>query len=149
MMASTVATRAGGRADIESGFTLVEILVSLGILAMVLPALLLTFGNGSRSRAVSESRTTAAYLVRDTLSELQAAGVPTPGETQGVFEEGARFEWRTAVSPTETDGLFDVVATIVWSERGQEQALAVRTYMADPAIPDNTDGQQQGPPQGP
>ena len=144
-MTSAPSTPAGGRPEVESGFTLIEILVSLGILAMILPALLLTFGNGSRARAVSESRTTAAYLVRDTLSELESAGVPTPGEVQGVFEEGARFEWRTTVTPAETDGLFDVVATILWSDRGEQKAFAVRTYMADPALPENTASQQQGP----
>ena len=131
----------------DSGFTLIEILVSLGILAMVLPPLLLTFSNSSRNRATAESRTTAAYLVRDTLAELECAGPPTPGESEGVYEEGARFQWRTTVSATDTEGLYDVVVSVIWMERGEEREFAVRTYLADPALQDSSASQQQSGPQ--
>jgi len=132
------------RREGDAGFTLVEILVSLGILATVLPTLLLTFSNSSRTRAISEARMTAAYLIRDTLAELEAAGMPTPGENEGTFEEGARFAWETTVSGTETEGLYDAVATVTWFERGQEQRYSVRTYLADLAVSHPESSLQQG-----
>ena len=133
----------------DAGFTLIEILVALGILATVLPALLVTFSNSSRTRSAAESRTTAAYLVRDTLAELQSAGTPTPGDEEGIYQEGVRFQWRTSVAPTDTEGLFDVVATVVWLERGQERELGVRTYIADTAVVNAQSSQGQSGPQGP
>ncbi|MBM3215380.1 prepilin-type N-terminal cleavage/methylation domain-containing protein [Candidatus Poribacteria bacterium] len=138
----------------DDGYTLIEILASLAIIGLVLPIVMMAFMNSARSRSVSVGRTTAAYLLRDKLAELEATGVPEPGEDAGEFEEGSRYQWSTSVTETDVEGLFDVVVTISWMEQGLQREYAVRTYMADPAVTQETTGQgaQAGggaPPGGP
>lgn len=119
----------------DRGFTLVEILVSLAIMGLVLPVVLTAFTNGARSRSVATGRTTAAYLLRDRLTEMEASGVPQVGEASGEFEAGAAYAWTSSVSTTEVEGLYDVVVTIHWQERGETRSFSVRTYLADPTLP--------------
>ncbi len=135
--------------DRDAGFTLVEILVTLGILGMVLPALIVTFTTSSRNRASSELRTTAAYLLRDSLAELESTSPPDFPNTETVpFEEGSRFQRWASVEPTETDGLYDVVAGVIWLERGEERELAIRTLIADPAVASASSSEPQPGAQG-
>lgn len=114
----------------DEGFTLLEILVSLAILGAILPTVMIAFTTGSRSRSASEHETTAAYLLRDKLSELEAIGQPEEGEDQGTFAEGSQFEWSTTIGSTEIEELYDVIVRVQWIEAGQPRELAVRTYMA-------------------
>lgn len=118
----------------DRGFTLVEILVSLAMMGLVLPVVLMAFTNGARSRSVAAGRTTAAYLLRDRLTEIEARGVPQIGEDSGEFEAGAAYIWESNVSATEVEGLYDVVVTIRWQERGEIRSFSVRTYIADPDL---------------
>ena len=67
----------------DDGFTLLEILVAMAILASILPAVMIAFTTSARSRSESEHETTAAYLLRDKLSEMEAIGQPEEGEEQG------------------------------------------------------------------
>ena len=115
------------------GFTLLELLVSMAILGIVLPGVLFAFTTSSRSRAASEGETTAAFLALDRMAELEAQGVPEPGQSEGEFETGARYRWRVDVMPAELDGLYDVTVWVFWMEAGQERQLALRTYLADPS----------------
>lgn len=128
----------------DDGFTLIEILVSLAIMGLVLPVVLMAFSNGARTRAVSANRTTAAYLLRDKISEMEATGVPEVGDDAGEFEEGSSFSWETSVASTDVEGLFDVTVTIVWQERGEERTFAIRAYMADPSVSSASAGGTQG-----
>jgi len=118
----------------DDGFTLIEILVSLAIMGLVLPVVLMAFTNGARSRAISANRTTAAYLLRDRITEMEASGVPEVGEDAGEFEAGSLYSWQTSVAPTDVEGLYDVVVTILWQERGEGHSFSLRTYIADPTL---------------
>lgn len=126
----------------DDGFTLIEILVSLAIMGLVLPIILMAFTNGARSRAISANRTTAAYLLRDRITEMEATGVPEIGDDAGEFEAGSIYTWQSSVASTDIEGLFDVTVTILWQERGEERSFSIRTYMADPAVSTSTTGAQ-------
>ena len=114
----------------DRGFTLLEVLVAMGVLGAVLPAIMIAFTTSARTRAAAENETTAAYLLRDRLSELEAVGAPEEGEDAGEFGEGSRFTWSTTVGSTEIEELYDVVVRVQWLEMGEQRELAVRTYMA-------------------
>jgi type II secretion system protein I len=126
----------------DSGFTLIEILVSLAIMGLVLPIVLMAFTNGARSRAVAANRTTAAYLLRDKITEMEATGVPEVGDDAGEFEAGTTYTWQTSVATTDIEGLYDVTVAILWTERGEERSFSIRLYMADPAVSSSPIGAQ-------
>ncbi|MDA1190845.1 MAG: type II secretion system protein [Candidatus Poribacteria bacterium] len=118
----------------DGGFTLLEILVSLTILGLILPVILYAFTASSRTRAVSDGRTTAAYLARDKMAELESITPIEVGEAQGEFEEGSAVTWATSITQQgELDGLYDCVVTVAWMEAGQQREFSIRTYLADRA----------------
>lgn len=55
------------------GFTLMEVVVALGIVAFAVPLILTTLASSSRARLQSENDTRSAWLARDVQQELIAA----------------------------------------------------------------------------
>ena len=78
----------------EKGFTLVEILVTLTILGAVLPALLHAFATAARNQGLSDNSTTALYLLKFRMAEIEMGGYPDVGEETGEFGENTRYFWR-------------------------------------------------------
>ena len=118
----------------ERGFTLVEIAVSLAILALALPPLIQAFSRSSLWQAQAENRTMALFLLRYKMAELESEGFPELGEEEGEFVEESRFRWHTIVEETETEGLRKVTVIITWQEMGKERAISASTYVADKTI---------------
>lgn len=135
-------------ADDRSGFTLIEIVVTLAILSLALPTLLRSFTEAAKGQAVAENRTTALYLLKFRLAAIEAEGYPDIGEEEGEFGEDSRFRWYSEVQEVESEeieGLRLVTVTVTWQERGKERLISTSTYLADRQIPqDQTQGGQQG-----
>ena len=75
----------------DDGFTLVEILVTLPVLSIALPVLMYSFRNAAHGQAQSENRTTAVYLLKFRMAEIELIGYPDIGEEDGEFGENSRF----------------------------------------------------------
>lgn len=135
-------------ADDTNGFTLIEIVVTLAILSLALPTLLRSFTEAAKGQALAENRTTALYLLKFRMAEIEAEGYPDIGEEEGEFGEDSRFRWRSDVQDVdseEIEGLRLVTVTVTWQERGRERLISTSTYLADRQIPQNqTQGGQQG-----
>lgn len=135
-------------ADDKSGFTLIEIVVTLAILSLALPTLLRSFTEAAKGQALAENRTTALYLLKFRMAEIEAEGYPDIGEENGEFGEDSRFRWQSDVQDVESEeieGLRLVTVTVTWQERGQERLLSMSTYLADRQMPQQqTQGGQQG-----
>jgi len=123
------------------GFTLVEILVTLTVLSLALPALMFSFRDAARGQSVCENQTTALHLLKFRLAEIELGGYPDIGDEEGEFGENSRYSWRSEVQDAESDeivGLRRVVVTVTWQEQGKEKSISINTYMA------NRQMQQQG-----
>ena len=131
----------------NAGFTLVEILVTLTVLSIALPALMHSFRNAAQGQAISENRTTALYLLKFRMAEIELGGYPDIGEDNGEFGENSRFRWRSKVQDVvseEIENLRLITVTLMWQERGKEESISMNTYMADREKPPQ--GQGSGPP---
>ena len=134
--------------DDRDGFTLVEIIVTLAILSLALPALLRSFTEAAKGQALAENRTTAWYLLQFRMAAIEAEGYPDIGEEEGEFGEDSRFRWHSDVQDVELEeieGLRLVTVTVTWQERGRERLISTSTYLADRQMPQQqTQGGQQG-----
>lgn len=129
----------------NSGFTLLEIVVALTIAALALPPLLRAFSEGTRNQSVIENRTTALYLLRLRMAEIEMVEVLETGSEDGEFGTDSRFTWTSDISETDTDGLYEVMVTVNWEERGQQMNTQLTTYIADKNIEqEETTGQTSG-----
>jgi len=120
--------------DGQRGFTLLEIVVALTFAAVFLPALLQAFSRGTKNHSLIENRTTALYLLRLRMSEMEMLGNLTVGSEEGEFGTNSRFRWTSEVAETDTEKLYEVAVTVYWQERGEEKSVQLITYIADRSI---------------
>ncbi len=117
----------------EDGFTFAEILVTIAIMAAVLPALLKVFGDTARNVSLSDNRVTALYLLKSQMSEIEANGYPEVGQQSDVIG-GSIFEWESHVTDIESEEIFGlrrVQLTISWEHLGKLRSISMFTYIAN------------------
>ena len=118
----------------ENGFTLVEILVTLAILGAVLPALLHAFASAARTQGLSDNSTTALYLLKFRMAEIEMGGYPDVGEETGEFGDNTRYRWSSVVEDIESEEVENVrrvQVTVTWQHRNRERSMSMNTYIAD------------------
>ncbi len=121
----------------EEGFTFAEILVTIAIMAAVLPALLKVFSDTSRNMSLSDNRMTALYLLKFQMAQIELEGYPEVGPNSGEFGENSIFQWESVVADVksdEIDGLRRIELTVSWEHLGRLQSISMYTYMADREI---------------
>ena len=84
------------------GFTLLEVLVALAVLAVALGAALRAAQGSVTGFEQTRARLLADWVAADRLAELRARRVwPEPGVSEGDSDQaGERFHWRQEVGPT-------------------------------------------------
>ncbi len=122
---------AAPRNDAQAGFTLVEIIVALAILALCLGVILPALSDALRRTGEAEAQAEAASLARSLLAEAGSAVPLSDGEAAGQFDNG--FRWRLQVSPYGASNqsgpvrAYTVTAEVFWDDRRQERSLALTT----------------------
>ena len=81
----------------ENGFTLIEVLVAMAILAVALAAILSAMTTGLRSASRAADATEATELAQSLLAQQEVSLPPEYGETNGSTADGDH--WRVAVQP--------------------------------------------------
>ena len=127
----------------QRGFTLLEIVVALTIAAIALPALLRVFSEGTRQHSLIENKTTALYLLKLKMSEIEMMEALEAGSEEGDFGTDSKFTWNSEIAETDTEGLYQITVTINWQERGYEESVELTTYIADKTI-EQEESQEQG-----
>lgn len=85
-----------------SGFTLLEILVALAVLAMAMGALLQTAGSFTLNQVYMRDRTIATWIARNQLIEQQLSATwPSIGEKKDDIDFAER-EWRWVMQVTQS-----------------------------------------------
>lgn len=121
----------------KDGFTFAEILVTITIMAVVLPALLKVFNDVSRNQGLTDNRMTALYLLKFKMAEIEMLGFPETGQSSGEFGEGSIFQWQSTIQDVESeefDGLRRLELSIAWEHLGKPQSISMYTFIADRTI---------------
>ncbi len=108
--------------------------MALTIAAIALPVLLRAFSEGTKKHSLIENRTTALYLLKLRMSEMEMLGDLEVGSQEGEFGTNSRFQWTADIAESDTEGLYEVTVTVIWQERGQEKSVELTTYIADKTI---------------
>jgi len=112
-------------ARLQSGFTLMEVLVALAVVAIALTAILGSSGRTVSNAASLRDTTLAQWVAENRLSEVRLEGQwPSTGGTQGEAEMGGReWFWRMEVENTEDEDLRRVEVS-VYTDRDADHSLA-------------------------
>lgn len=133
-MPTTATTRPVRRPIGRSGFSLVEVLATMLLASIVLPAAISGISLCNRAAGQSADESQAALLASSKLEELAAAGQWQHSQMEGDFGESwPRFTWRAEVANWQQEGLSELTVTVQWQRGGRDQAVNLTTlvYAAD------------------
>ena len=109
----------------RSGFTLIEILVALAIVAVALAAGMRALAQSADSASTLKARTVALWVAQNRLAMAQLAEPwPSLGSAAGDAEQaGSRFVWRETVSGTPNPAFRKIEITVA-EPQAPDYALA-------------------------
>jgi general secretion pathway protein I len=127
----------------ERGFTLLEVLIALGILALALPILLGLRNWDLNLHAKANEITTATILAQEKLIETEVGTSLPLGETGGEFlaiplgsqatsetaNRPANYRWKRIVSSTPLPVVREIKIQILWPRGTTEEMVEVSTYV--------------------
>jgi len=122
----------------NKGFSLLELIIAIGVLAIGLVGVLQIFPVGLRTSYRSGMLTKAAFLAQNKIEELKVAGLEavtaSPPEIPLSGRDGD-FEWKTTIEGINLEGLEStddikkVIVTISWQERNKTKSEEFITYI--------------------
>lgn len=117
----------------RGGFTLLEVVIALAILAGTLVSLLALHQRNLAMVQRAGEITQATFLARESLAGLagpdQAADL-TDGEGTFPEEDGGPYRWNRQVEPTGVDGLLRIRLKVLWGEEGRGDFVEFTAYVA-------------------
>lgn len=119
------------------GFTLIEVMVALAIIAIALASLIKASGSHTRSAAYLKSKTLAHYVAMNEITEIQISSAwPDIGERKKSTElAGVEWFWTRAVGKVgdENDYIRSLKFTVYADEDRSRNLAQVEAYIANPA----------------
>jgi general secretion pathway protein I len=109
---------------LQKGFTLLEVIVALAILALTMTGLVTSIGNGANNQNALEERTFARWVTLNQIAKMQLGeSVVQPGNSSGLEEmAGRQWEWQQTVEKTGDPLVRRVIVTA--GREGQSSVLA-------------------------
>jgi general secretion pathway protein I len=112
-----------------TGFTLVEVLVALAIIAISMSAALSTSGSQARSAGYLKQKTIAHWVAMNEMTQFQIQkSITTTGKTDGDTKmAGLTWYWTRKVTPLEEfKGIYEIQYK-VYSDKSRKNSLTTLT----------------------
>ncbi|HLX36432.1 MAG TPA: prepilin-type N-terminal cleavage/methylation domain-containing protein [Candidatus Binataceae bacterium] len=125
------------RGSSSAGFTLLEVMIAVGVLGIALLSLLALHNSNLQSVIRGQELSTASVLAQGLMSNAELERIPMPGRTQGDFEklfpgQYRNFRWERDV---EMSGMFPdirkVEVTVYYGPRFR-QRFSIDEFLHDP-----------------
>jgi len=120
-----------------AGFTLLEVLVALAVIAFAVVGLLGLHARNIKAIARDQNLTRATLLARELVSQIQyqvsTQGLQGLGDGQGTFEGYPGYRWERQILPTGLDEITEVLVRVIWDERNP-RACELLYFVRDPAL---------------
>ncbi len=116
------------------GFTLVEVLAALLLIAIVLPVVMKGISIAVLASSTAQHRTEASGLAESKLTELVTTGAWQNGNLSGDFApDWPNYHWQATVASYEGDtsgqNLQEIDLQVLWTTRSQQQSVEVSTLV--------------------
>jgi prepilin-type N-terminal cleavage/methylation domain-containing protein len=117
-----------------AGFTLVEVLVTMVMMAIVLPVVMRGISGATNAASFAKHSSEAAMLGEQLLNEMTivlANGETFTYGTSGDFGDGI-YRWTLQNADDTETGITTLVLAVTWNERGKDRVIYLSTMVADP-----------------
>lgn len=120
----------------QLGFTLIEVMVALVIVALSLGAVAASLSQMADAGFSMQQRTYASWIAQNKIAEMRLANVvPEVKETEGeVMFAGVEWRWTATVSETGVENLFRVDVAVARAANG-ESIRQVTGFIGEPVDP--------------
>ncbi len=120
----------------QRGFTLIEVMVALVIVALSLGAITASVSQMADAAITMQQRTWANWIAHNQITEMRLANVvPDVTETEGeVSYAGQEWLWTAVVSETGVENLFRVDVTVSLAVNG-DPVRTVTGFIGEPVQP--------------
>jgi general secretion pathway protein I len=114
------------RPDSHAGFTLIEVVVALAIVAIGMFALFRAVSDATNNSAYLRDRTFASWIAENRIAEIRLSGeFPSVDETEGDVEfAGESWHWKATVSQTPVQGMRRLDVRVRRAEDPADSTLA-------------------------
>lgn len=111
------------------GFTLLEVMIALAIVATALMALL---SLGNRSIGVHDrlqKTTRATLLAQAKMAEFETSGLPQDSDNGSFAEPFEDFRWRFTLAETPLPSIVEVKVIVVWGKEQNNEAVDLTSFL--------------------
>lgn len=112
----------------QNGFTLLEVMAALTVLALALVVLLQTDGLNATRTVHADRVLGAVQLAGEKMEEVFASGSEDLFSDNGEQDDGI-YSWDRTISDTEFTGLKEVRLTVNWEEGEREESYVLLAYL--------------------
>ncbi len=114
----------------NSGFTLLEVMVAVAILAFVFVSLQGLNNRSVQDVMLSKRITTATLLARRVMTETLLATPLVQKEDKGDFpeEDFKEYSWQITITPTPVKFLMEVRIGVLWKEGDRQEMVELVSY---------------------
>ena len=124
------ATPSAGMVPAAKAFTIVEVLATLALAAIVLPAVVSGILVCTSTAVYARQQVQAASLAQSKLAEIVAAGDVYDAQVNGDFgEDMPQYTWTAEVNEWEDSRLVQVDVAVMWTRRGREHSVMLSTLV--------------------
>lgn len=112
------------------GFSLIEVLAALMLMAIVLPVVMQCFAISTSAADTARRRTEASALADSKLNELSATGDWKLGILAGDFgADMPDYQWKADVQSWDSSTLQLLTVHVLWMARGEEREFVISTLV--------------------
>ena len=130
----------------NDGFSLLEVIVALAIMAMGFVTVLQLFSGSIRSVSLSEQYLKGTTLAHSKLGELEVNNYSVT-EYEGIFPDEKNYRWQLQVSPHASPlnskekniQLSEVTLNVLWEDAGKTRDVEISTLKVDGATHPSSD----------
>lgn len=120
----------GGQLPARAGFTLIEVLASLLLIALIVPVALNGISLAVALSASAKQQREATTLAASKLAELTATGTWQQGNASGDFApDWPAYQWDVFVSDWQDPLLSAVQVRVRWTARSTEHSVMLTTLV--------------------
>ena len=118
----------------SKGFTLLEVMIAVAILAMVIVSLLGLKNRSMQDVLKAERITTATLLAKRMMTETLIKKPLVPAEDEGAFSEEVYgdvykdYQWKKTIAPTPIPQIMELRVAVLWKEGSRDEMVELVSY---------------------